>query len=156
MRFCLGSSRRACFLITTIAASANASPISRAASAAAEYSSAITELGQLPQLRPDYPRPTTPTFSFIFNTPQVLIRSFIPQTSIRMANSTQQPFNVYWRRFTNSGERVPLSFLERLFAYGVKVDSPCPRIMRSRRISCPTRRGSSTSISMISKNRAPR
>ena len=55
MRFCLGSSRRACFLITTIAALANASPISCAASAAAEYSSAITELGQLPQLRPDYP-----------------------------------------------------------------------------------------------------
>ena len=88
MRFCLGSSRRACFLITTIAALANANLISCAASAAAEYSSAITELGQLPQLRPDYPRPTDiRTFSFIFNTPQVLIRSFIPQTSMRMANS---------------------------------------------------------------------
>jgi len=128
MRFCLGSSRRACFLMTTIAALANANPISCAASAAAEYSSAITELGQWPQLRPDYPRPTDSNLLFYIQ------HSSSSNTVVYTANigpdgqlDTQQPINVYWRRFTANGERVPLSFLERLFAYGVKVHSPSPK-----------------------------
>ena len=128
MRSCFGSPLRACFLMIAIAAVANANPISCAASAGAKYSSAITELSQLPQLRPDFPRPTDSNLLFYIQ------HSSSPNTVVYTANidpdgqlDPRQPIDVYWRRFTSGGERVPLSFFERLFAYGVKVHLPSPK-----------------------------
>jgi hypothetical protein len=89
---------------------------------AAEEDSAITELEQLPQVRPDFPCPTDPNLLFYVQ------HSSSPNTVVYAADvdadgqlDLEQPVDVYWRRFTNGGARVPLSMLERIFAYGVEV-----------------------------------
>jgi hypothetical protein len=142
MGYCFGSPLRVGFLIVAIAAAANANPIGRARSAAAEYSSAITEVDELPQLRPDFPRPTDSNLLFYIQ------HSSSPNTVVYTANidpngqlDPRQPIDVYWRRFTNGGERVPLSFFERLFAYGVKVHSSSPEnnAMAANIVSYPQR-----------------
>jgi hypothetical protein len=93
-------------------------------SSAEENSTTITELEQLPQVRPDFPTPTDPNLLFYIQ------HSTSPNTVVYTAHidesgtfDREQPIDVYWRRFTSGGTRTPLTFLERVFAYGVKVHS---------------------------------
>lgn len=82
----------------------------------------IAETAQLPRVRPDYPIPAEPNQLFY------LQRSTNPNTVIYTARfdangnlDRRNPVSVYWRRFNNAGERKPLKWIERMFAYGVNV-----------------------------------
>jgi uncharacterized protein DUF4833 len=97
-----------------------------ASSTATEFSSTITELDRLPRVRPDFPLPTDPNILFYVQ------RSGGPNTVVYSARldaaghiDRAQPIDVFWRRFTRGGIRTPLTFLERMFVYGVNV-RPAP------------------------------
>jgi hypothetical protein len=96
-------------------------------SIAREFTTTINELDHLPQIRPDYPRPTDPNIVFYIQ------HSTSPNTVVYAARlaaagqfDPQHSIDVFWRRYTSGGERTPLSFVERLFAYGVKVSPIAP------------------------------
>jgi hypothetical protein len=96
-------------------------------STATEFFSTITELERLPRVRPDFPQPTDPNILFYVQ------RSASPNTVVYSARldaaghiDRTQPIDVFWRRFTSGGRRVALTFLERMFVYGVNVHSAKP------------------------------
>ena len=96
-------------------------------SRATEFSSTVSELDRLPRVRPDFPQPTDPNILFYVQ------RSASPNTVVYSARldttghiDRAQPIDVFWRRFTSGGVRVALTFLERMFVYGVNVHSAKP------------------------------
>jgi hypothetical protein len=98
-----------------------------ASSIATEFSSTIIQLDRLPRVRPDFPLPTDPNLLFYVQ------RSEGPNTVVYSARldaaghlDHARPIDVFWRRFTSGGIRVPLTFLERMFVYGVNVRPAAP------------------------------
>lgn len=98
-----------------------------AVSTATEFSSTVTELDRLPRVRPDFPEPTDPNILFYVQ------RSASPNTVVYSARldaaghvDRTQPIDVFWRRFTSGGIRVALTFLERMFVYGVNIHPAKP------------------------------
>ena len=80
----------------------------------------IQILRQLPAPRADYPIPTDDDVLFY------LQRSTISNTVVYAAKrdakgdlDPNDPIEVYWRRFDTTGERRPLKFVEKMFAFGV-------------------------------------
>jgi hypothetical protein len=91
-------------------------------SSATEFTSTITEIDRVPRVRPDFPLPTDPNILFYVQ------NSTGPNTVVYAARldaagrvNRGEPIDVFWRRFTHGGIRVPLSLLERMFVYGVNV-----------------------------------
>jgi hypothetical protein len=91
--------------------------------ARAEYASTVAEVQALPIVRPDFPTPTDQNLLFYIQ------HSSSPNTVVYTARIDRdgkidpgQPIDVYWRRFANGGGRAPLSFVERMFGYGMHID----------------------------------
>ncbi len=88
------------------------------------FADTVTELDNLPQVRPDFPRPADPNILFYIEhstSPNTVV--YTAQMDIAGHLDRDEPIIVFWRRFNSDGARAPLSFLERMFAYGVNVHS---------------------------------
>jgi Domain of unknown function (DUF4833) len=113
-----------CLFATFSAAAVSLVLVAAAPSTASEFSSTVTELDRLPRVRPDFPLPTDPNLLFYVQ------NSTGPNTVVYAARldaagriNQAEPIDVFWRRFTRGGIRVPLSFFERMFVYGVTARS---------------------------------
>jgi hypothetical protein len=91
--------------------------------AARTLKSSVTELAQIPSLRPEFPVPKEPNMLFYIQ------RSVNSNTVIYAARLDAQgrpdrsdPIEVYWRWYNVDGHRKPLNFIERNMAYGVSLD----------------------------------
>jgi hypothetical protein len=85
--------------------------------------SSVTEVSQIPSLRPEFPVPKEPNMLFYIQ------RSVNSNTVIYAARVDAQgrpdqsdPIEVYWRWYNVDGHRKPLNFIERNMAYGVSLD----------------------------------
>lgn len=85
--------------------------------------SSVTEVSQIPSLRPEFPVPKEPNMLFYIQ------RSVNSNTVVYAARLDAQgrldqsdPVDVYWRWFNVDGHRKPLNFIERNMAYGVSLD----------------------------------
>lgn len=83
----------------------------------------VSEVAQIPALRPEYPVPREPNMLFYIQ------RSVNSNTVIYAARVDAQgrldqskPIEVYWRWYNVDGHRRPLNFFERMMAFGVNVD----------------------------------
>jgi Domain of unknown function (DUF4833) len=86
-----------------------------------ELTSQVTELAQIPRVRPEFPVPNEPHMLFYIE------RSSNSNTVIYAAHldadgqiDRDTPVNAYWRWYNVDGHKKPLNFIERMMAYGVK------------------------------------
>jgi hypothetical protein len=106
--------------ITVVAAFIAASQISAEAST---YASAVTEVAALPVVRPDFPRPTDQNLLFyIQHSSSANTVVYTARVDPNGQIDHDQPIEVYWRHFADDGGRASLSFIERIFGYGVHVE----------------------------------
>ncbi|HEY0281621.1 MAG TPA: DUF4833 domain-containing protein [Rhizomicrobium sp.] len=83
--------------------------------------SQVTELEQIPRVRPEFPVPNEPNMLFYIE------RSVNSNTVVYAANLDAQghivadePVIAYWRWYNRGGHRKALNLAERMMAYGVK------------------------------------
>jgi hypothetical protein len=88
---------------------------------ALELTSRVTELDQIPSMRPEYPVPNEPNMLFYIQ------RSVNSNTVVYAAHIDSRghidpdtPVDAYWRWYNVDGHRKPLNLIERMIAYGVK------------------------------------
>ena len=93
------------------------------AAVARTLKSSVTEVAQIPSLRPEYPVPKEPNMLFYIQ------RSVNSNTVIYAAHldgrgrpDGSEPIEAYWRWYNVDGHRKSLNFIERNFAYGVSVE----------------------------------
>ena len=93
-----------------------------------EFSSTISELDRLPRVRPDFRCRPTRTSCSISNARLVPTRSSIRHGHLTppVRSIAHTPLTFFGGNFTSGGIRVPLTFLERMFVYGVDVRPAAP------------------------------
>jgi hypothetical protein len=90
---------------------------------AREFTSIISESSEIPKVRPEFKVPDEPNQLFYVQ------RSPNSNTVIYAAHLDGQgnldsstPVEAFWRKFNIDGSKQPLNFIERLMAYGVRLD----------------------------------
>lgn len=90
---------------------------------ARDFTSQVSESSDIPKLRPEFKVPEEPNQLFYVQ------RSPNSNTVIYAAHLDAQgnldaaaPVEAFWRKFNIDGRKQPLNFVERLMAYGVKLD----------------------------------
>lgn len=107
---------RALFALVAFAAG-----LASSAADAREINSEVTELGELPHVKPKYPVPSEPNQLFYIE------RSSNSNTVVYVAKldakgqlDAKQPLDAYWRWYNRGGYTKPLNLPERMLAYGIK------------------------------------
>ena len=94
---------------------------------ARDFTSSLSEGAEIAHLRPEFKVPDEPNQLFYIQ------RSPNSNTVIYAARldghgdfDSRQPVEGFWRKFNIDGSRQPLNFIERMMAYGVKLDAVKP------------------------------
>ena len=94
---------------------------------ARQLSSQVTELDAVPRLRPEYAVPDEPDMLFYIerstNSNTVV---YAARRGTNGALDSGTPVEAFWRWFNVDGAKKPLNFIERMMAYGVKIDRVVP------------------------------
>jgi len=95
---------------------------------ARDFITTVTEMDHLPRVRPEFKIPDEPNQLFFVQ------RSVNSNTVIYAANLDAQgnidrksPVDAFWRWFNVDGHKKPLNFIERMLAYGVRVNPAAPK-----------------------------
>lgn len=90
---------------------------------ARDFTSQISETNEIPKVRPEFKVPEEPNQLFYVQ------RSPNSNTVIYAANldakgnlNSSAPVEAFWRKFNIDGSKQPLNFIERMTAYGVKLE----------------------------------
>lgn len=109
------------FYCGRLAAFVLAAAITALPAAAGGMKSTITEMDQVPRIKPNYPIPTEPRQVFYVE------RSSNSNTVVYCANldkdgklDKSEPIVAYWRWYNVDGHKKGLNFAERMLAYGIK------------------------------------
>jgi hypothetical protein len=92
---------------------------------ARSFTSEISESAEIPRLRPEFKIPDEPNQLFyIQRSPNS--NTVIYAAGLDVAGNLKRdaPVEVFWRKFNIDGSKQPLNFMERMMAYGVKLDRP--------------------------------
>jgi hypothetical protein len=94
---------------------------------ARDFSSSVTESSELAHLRPEFKAPDEPNQLFYIQ------RSSNANTVVYAAKldahgnfDSRAPVDAFWRKFNIDGSKRPLNFIERLMAYGVRMNAAKP------------------------------
>lgn len=94
---------------------------------ARNFTSQIRESAEIPKVRPEFKVPDEPNQLFFIQ------RSPNSNTVVYAANLDAQgrlnastPVEAFWRKFNIDGSRQPLNFIERMSAFGVRLDRSKP------------------------------
>jgi hypothetical protein len=108
-------------LVVCTAAALYLSCVAYAEAEALELASSVTELGQIPRMRPEYPVPNEPNMLYYIqrsvNSNTVIYAAHIDS---RGGIDPDAPVDAYWRWYNVDGHRKPLNLIERMIAYGVR------------------------------------
>ena len=92
---------------------------------ARQLASSISELDEIPRVRPEYKVPDEPNQLFYVE------RSVNSNTVVYTANidahnaiNPKMPVGAFWRWYNVDGHRKDLNFIEKMMAYGVHANSP--------------------------------
>jgi hypothetical protein len=94
---------------------------------ARQLSSQVSELEAVPRLRPEYPVPDEPDMLFYIE--RSTNSNTVVYAARRGANGaldTGTPVEAFWRWFNVDGAKKSLNFIERIMAYGVKINRVVP------------------------------
>jgi hypothetical protein len=88
---------------------------------ARDFTSSITESDRVPVLRPEFKTPDEPNQLFyVQRSPNANTVIYAAKMD---AQGTPQDVEAFWRKFNIDGSKQPLNFIERMMAYGVRVQN---------------------------------
>jgi len=91
---------------------------------ARDFSSSISESGEVEHLRPEFKVPSEPNQLFyVQRSPNSNTVVYAAKLDAQGNFDTRAPVEGFWRKFNIDGSRQPLNFMERMMAYGVKLDT---------------------------------
>jgi hypothetical protein len=89
---------------------------------ARDFTSTISESGEIAQLRPEFKTPEEPNQLFyIQRSPNSNTVIYAARLDSHGEFDTGAPVEAFWRKFNIDGSKQPLNFMERMMAYGVQV-----------------------------------
>ena len=112
--------RRLCFVLALLAV---------LPAEAREFTSSISESDTITALRPEFKVPDEPNQLFyIQRSPNSNTVIYAARLDGQGNPDPRDPVEGFWRKFNIDGSKQPLNFIERMLAYGVKVQSRKPPI----------------------------
>ena len=91
---------------------------------ARDFTSSVTDGNELLHLRPEFKVPDEPDQLFyIQRSPNANTVVYAARLDARGEFDSTTPVEAYWRKFNIDGSKQPLNFMERLMAYGVRMDA---------------------------------
>ena len=95
--------------------------------AARDFSSTITESGEVAPLRPEFKIPNEPNQLFyVQRSPNSNTVVYTAKLDGHGNFDSRAPVEAFWRKFNIDGSKQPLNFIERMMAYGVKLQAHKP------------------------------
>jgi hypothetical protein len=92
--------------------------------AARDFSSNIEQSAEIVHLRPEFKVPDEPNQLFyVQRSPNSNTVIYAAKLDAQGNFDSQAPVEAYWRKFNIDGSRQPLNFIERMMAYGVKLEA---------------------------------
>lgn len=90
---------------------------------ARSFTSTVTESPEIAQIRPEFKRPEEPNQLFyVQRSPNSNTVIYAARLDAKGAIQSRDPIEAFWRKFNIDGSKQPLNFIERMMAYGVRVD----------------------------------
>lgn len=94
---------------------------------ARDFTSSVSESAEIVHLRPEFKVPDEPNQLFyIQRSPNSNSVIYAAKLDGHGEFDTRQPVEGFWRKFNIDGSRQSLNFMERVMAYGVKLDAVKP------------------------------
>ena len=94
---------------------------------ARDFTSSVSEGTEIVQVRPEFRVPDEPNQLFyIQRSPNSNTVVYAARLDARGEFDSKAPVEAFWRKFNIDGSKQPLTFMERLMAYGVRVDTIRP------------------------------
>jgi hypothetical protein len=91
---------------------------------ARDFSSTIAESSEVTHLRPEFKVPDEPNQLFyVQRSPNANTVVYAAKLDSRGNLDARAPVEAFWRKFNIDGSKQPLNFIERMMAYGVKLDA---------------------------------
>jgi len=91
--------------------------------AARDFSSSVTESREIQQLRPEFKIPDEPNQLFyVQRSPNANTVIYAAKLDAQGNFDSRNPVEAFWRKFNIDGSKQPLNFMERMMAYGVKLN----------------------------------
>jgi Domain of unknown function (DUF4833) len=91
---------------------------------ARDFASSISESTEIVRLRPEFKIPDEPDQLFyVQRSPNANTVIYTARLDAQGNFDSRAPVDTFWRKFNIDGTRQPLNFLERMMAYGVKLDA---------------------------------
>ena len=91
---------------------------------ARDFSSSVTESAEIQQLRPEFKVPDEPKQLFyVQRSPNANTVIYAAKLDAQGNFDSRGPVEAFWRKFNIDGSKQPLNFMERMMAYGVKVNA---------------------------------
>lgn len=90
---------------------------------ARDFSSTIAESAEITRLRPEFRTPDEPNQLFyVQRSPNSNTVVYAARLDAQGNLDSRTPVEAFWRKFNIDGSRQPLNFIERMMAYGVKLN----------------------------------
>jgi hypothetical protein len=94
---------------------------------ARDFSSSVTEGSELTHLRPEFKVPDEPgQLFYIQRSPNSNTVVYAAKLDPHGNFDSRTPVEAFWRKFNIDGSKQPLNFIERLMAYGVRMNAAKP------------------------------
>lgn len=94
---------------------------------ARSFTSTITESDAVAHLRPEFKIPNEPgQLFYVQRSPNANTVIYAAKLDAQGDFESRSPVEAFWRKFNIDGAKQPLNFIERMMAYGVKVDAHKP------------------------------
>jgi len=94
---------------------------------ARDFTSQVSESGEIPKLRPEFKIPDEPNQLFyVQRSPNSNTVIYTAKLDAKGNLNSSAPVEAFWRKFNIDGSKQPLNFIERMTAYGVKLDRTKP------------------------------
>jgi hypothetical protein len=90
---------------------------------ARDFISQVSESGEIPKLRPEFKVPDEPgQLFYVQRSPNSNTVIYAARLDAKGNLNSSAPVEAFWRKFNIDGSKQPLNFIERMTAYGVKLD----------------------------------
>src|SRR4029079_7491912 len=91
---------------------------------ARDFSSTVTESAEIQQLRPEFKVPQEPNQLFyVQRSPNANTVVYGAKLDAQGNFDSRGPVEAFWRKFNIDSSKQPLNFMERMMAYGVKLNA---------------------------------
>ena len=93
--------------------------------AARQLSSQVTEIDEIPRVRPEFKVPDDPDMLFyVERSPNANTVVYAVRRDAHGEVDSDTPVEGFWRWFNVDGQKKALNFVERMMAYGVRINRP--------------------------------